>query len=69
VQVQHGNVAIFNSVLQMPTASFHEAVYHATVASTLYFQQDAVAGYGSLGTLDGSSSVTRVGGTWTPFGP
>jgi hypothetical protein len=68
VQVKNGSVSIDSSTLQMPARTVHEAVYHATVDSTLAFDQDNVSQYGSVGTVDATSSASIVGGTWTPFG-
>jgi hypothetical protein len=68
VQSKHGSISINDSTLQMPPGTLHEAVYRATVGSTLSFGQDTVSGYGSVGTTDGTSNVSVQGGTWTPFG-
>jgi len=67
VQASHGSVTIDSSTLEMPARTVHEAVYRGVVDSTLAFGQDSVSQYGSVGTVDSTSTVSVAGGTWTPF--
>jgi hypothetical protein len=67
VQSTGGTVKIENSLLLFPFGTAHEPVYHAVNTTSLDFESDTVAGYGSLGTLDQSSNVTVEGGTWVPW--
>lgn len=66
VAVTGGNVTFRNGTLTFPAASPAEAVYGVASSSVVTFDQDVVTGYGSLGTVDATSSVTVTGGTWTP---
>jgi len=68
VQDTRGRIAIDTSTLQMPPGTIHERVYDAAVGSTVTFTSDNVAGYGSLGEADGTSSVSIAGGSWMPYG-
>jgi len=68
VEDTNGRIAIDSSTLQMPAGTIHERVYAAVQGSTVNFGSDTVAGYGSVGTADASSSVSIGGGSWTPYG-
>jgi hypothetical protein len=68
VQSVNGNVSVRGSSLQMPAGTIHEPVYHASIGSSLVFQQDTVSLFGSLGWRDATSTVSVMGGAWTPYG-
>jgi hypothetical protein len=68
IEVSNGNLTVTNSFLRVPPGTIHEPVYASTHSSTVVFDKDVVAGYGSPGTSDNSSSTTVQGGSWTPYG-
>jgi hypothetical protein len=66
VMVWAGTLSVDDSSLTFPPTTPAESVYHAAVGSTIAFDNDTVSGYGSPGSADSTSTVTVVGGTWTP---
>jgi hypothetical protein len=69
VEVTGGNVSINQSTLIVPPGAAHATVYDASNGSTVALNGDTVLGYGTMGTVDKSSSVNVSGGTWTAFAP
>jgi hypothetical protein len=68
VQDTRGRIALKSCTVQMPPGTIHESVYSAALGSTISFTSDDVAGYGSLRSADGTSSVSIRGGSWIPYG-
>jgi hypothetical protein len=60
-------VTVTNSQIWVPPGYAGEAAYSAHDRAALTFDDDTVIGYGSLGTVDQSSTVTVQGGVWLPY--
>jgi hypothetical protein len=67
VDITGGTFTISDSMVWVPPGYASEAAYSASQQTNLVFNDDTVMGYGSLGTVDGSSTVTVSGGTWVPY--
>jgi hypothetical protein len=67
VDITGGTVTISDSRLWVPPGYPGEAAYSAAQNTTLAFDYDTVIGYGSLGKVDPTSTVTIRGGTWVPY--
>jgi len=68
VPITGSDVTVEDSTLSFPSPPPSEAVYNVATSSTVAFSNDIVTGYGSVGTVDGTSTVTVTGGTWTASG-
>jgi hypothetical protein len=68
VAVSGSNVTVLDSTFTFPSTPPIEAVYTVTTYSSVTFNNVTVTGYGNLGTVDATSTVTVNGGTWTPAG-
>jgi Right handed beta helix region len=67
VDITGGNYIISNSRIWVPPGYAGEAAYSAHDRTNLTFDNDFVSGYGSLGTVDRTSTVTISGGVWVPY--
>ncbi len=68
IEVSGGNLNVSNTFVRVPPGDVHEPLYHATHDSTVVFDDDVVAGYGTPGTTDDTSTTEVQGGSWTPAG-
>ena len=68
IEVSSGNLNVSNTFVRVPPGDVHEPLYHATHDSTVVFDNDVVAGYGTPGTTDDTSTTEVQGGSWTPAG-
>ena len=71
VSVSGGTVAVTDCSFTFPGTLPAETVYEADTGATIAFTDDDVTGYGTTqsgdpGTNDATSTVTVVGGSWTP---
>ena len=64
VELSGASVTIENSVLDFPSGTMHEAVYHVARRSSVVFTNDAVQGFGRTGRLARNSALQVAGGHW-----
>ena len=64
VELSGASVTIENSVLDFPSGTMHEAVYHVARRSSVVFANDAVHGFGRTGRLARNSALRVTGGHW-----
>ena len=66
VAVSGSDVTVQDSTITFAPTPPAESVYTVTTSSTVTFDDDTVSGYGTLGSVDATSTLTTTGGTWTP---
>jgi hypothetical protein len=64
VELSGASVTIENSVLDFPSGTTPEAVYHVARRSSVVFTNDAVHGFGRTGRLARNSALQVTGGHW-----